>query len=266
MSGDLPTKSAASGPLDSIILGDDEELLSAIAEPPKDVPVVRASARPTQQLPTSDAQSPIGGIPIINVGAALVRPEEEEERVVLSTPRVVSPDDTLELSPRDPRERQHSQIPQAPGIDGSTEAGWTPFSPEVAGADAELDPHASGPASEEIPIALDLTGEIDDDDRQLTNPRLPVTFDLEESRIDEVERYIDPDAPEVDAEDLVSVESIPAHVAAKAQTAAALMSATDEPITPRVAPAPKEQPAPVMARPEPRARALFTRSRKRAGL
>ncbi|HSO36683.1 MAG TPA: methyltransferase domain-containing protein, partial [Labilithrix sp.] len=44
----------------------------------------------------------------------------------------------------------------------------------------------------------------------VTRPRLPATLDSEEIKLDDGERHTDPgDVPEVDADDLVSVESIP---------------------------------------------------------
>jgi SAM-dependent methyltransferase len=67
--------------------------------------------------------------------------------------------------------------------------------------------------SEDIPIDTDDDEPLarDRSDELVTNPRLPAAYDSEEIRIDEGERRTDPGevTDEIDAEDLVSVESIP---------------------------------------------------------
>jgi SAM-dependent methyltransferase len=80
------------------------------------------------------------------------------------------------------------------------------------GAMAMMRQHDSvPPLSEDIPIDTDddeMTRDPYED--AVTNPRLPAALDSEEIKLDEGERHTDPgDVPEVDADDLVSVESIP---------------------------------------------------------
>ncbi|HSO31602.1 MAG TPA: hypothetical protein VLT33_03770, partial [Labilithrix sp.] len=80
------------------------------------------------------------------------------------------------------------------------------------GALAAMRQHDSvPPMSEDIPIDTDddePTREAFED--AVTRPRLPATLDSEEIKLDDGERHTDPgDVPEVDADDLVSVESIP---------------------------------------------------------
>ena len=234
------------------------------------------------QLP---ATTPMGGIPIAS-SPTPSRPASRPEEDFRIMP-VASPDDTLELP---------NKAPKAPGIDADVEAGWTPFAPEVGSGlsprpvavavaedsgpitptkieeinDAPMRPsYPSAPISEEIPVALDLSEE--DEEDELTNPRLPVALDSEEIKIDEGERLTDPDAPEVEAEDLVSVESIPSpgRAAAKEQAAfgsrfseakeakegkasAALSTSAKQSQSGVTTPRVQETPAPVMARPEPK--------------
>jgi SAM-dependent methyltransferase len=150
-----------------------------------------------------------------------------------------SADDTLELPAVDLAARGGAAA--APGVDNTHEAGWTPYQPQVAdhavpkaplttrepartiidepGMGASL---SSGdertsvpPMSEDIPIDTDEDEPIlvsDRSDELQTNPRLPAAPDSSQEIkiVDDGERHTDPgDVPEVDADDLVSVESIP---------------------------------------------------------
>jgi len=156
-------------------------------------------------------------------------------------------DDTLELPALDLAARGASvaggaarPAAPAPGVDNAQEAGWTPYQPQVADRIAPKAPPPREPArtmidepgmgaarssreerpsvppvSEDIPIDTDEEEPIlvhDRSDEMATSPRLPAAPDsTEEIRIvDEGERHTDPgEVPEVDADDLVSVESIP---------------------------------------------------------
>ncbi|MBS2016642.1 MAG: methyltransferase domain-containing protein [Deltaproteobacteria bacterium] len=195
-------------------------------------------------------------------------------------------DDTLELPAIDGARVASlldSEPRQAVGIDASHEAGWTPFAPpvaergdgrtivdrverhlpdELALADAPTQvkvPSAPPPLSEEIPIDTDdepISRETPDD---ATSPRLPMALDSEDLKVDDGERHTDPgNIPEVDPDDLVSVESLPRphHPAAKssgsavavkgvpagpALTATALMQGMTPPAPPVAAPLPLAQ-------------------------
>jgi SAM-dependent methyltransferase len=179
--------------------------------------------------------------------------DEEAMAMPLRPQRIISigsADDTLEL-PKAELEARGATLGRAPGIDNAHEAGWTPYQPAVADlperstrsdrpaaptamrepARTMIDEPGMGaaamggammqqqqqrdetpsvpPASEDIPIDTD-----DDEPELATNPRLPAALDSEEIRIDDGERHTDPgEVPEVDADDLVSVESIPGHAA-----------------------------------------------------
>lgn len=143
-------------------------------------------------------------------------------------------DETLVTPP--PKEAPRTEPPKrAAGVDLSREDGWTPYQPAVIiDEDATLrmnrrdpgfemfayptdprrtmidgapDPAPPPPPSEEIPVDLS-----DAPDEPMTMPRLPVdVVDSEEIRIDEGERVTDAGEldEEVEADDLVSVESIP---------------------------------------------------------
>ena len=66
------------------------------------------------------------------------------------------------------------------------------------------------PVSEDIPIDTDDEPLREAFEDAVTRPRLPATLDSEEIKLDDGDRHTDPgDVPEVDADDLVSVESIP---------------------------------------------------------
>ncbi|MCA9591640.1 MAG: hypothetical protein KC657_40365, partial [Myxococcales bacterium] len=126
----------------------------------------------------------------------------------------VSPDDTVEIPPERPVK------PPSPGVDVAHDPGWTPFEPPVAErrTDPDLVPApapALFPESEEIPIDTELGSEdglmaapsLSD---LATSPRLPTVQDSQEIRIEEGDRVSDVgDAPEIDVDDLVSVESLP---------------------------------------------------------
>ena len=79
------------------------------------------------------------------------------------------------------------------------------------GALAAMRQHDSvPPVSEDIPIDTDDEPSREAFEDAVTRPRLPATLDSEEIRLDDSDRHTDPgDVPEVDADDLVSVESIP---------------------------------------------------------
>ena len=164
-------------------------------------------------------------------------------------PHEFSPEDTLELPRSDLEERgkvRGDGTPRrAPGIDAEQAAGWTPYQPMVAdrvdfgakaahdnaaaraslmrdpqrtmidepgmGAMAAMRQHDSAPPlSEDIPVDTDDEEMTRDPSEAVTNPRLPASYDSEEIKLEDSERHTDPgDVPEVDADDLVSVESIP---------------------------------------------------------
>jgi len=79
------------------------------------------------------------------------------------------------------------------------------------GAFAAMRQHDSAPPlSEDIPIDTDDEPPREVFEDAVTRPRLPATLDSEETKPDDGDRHTDPgDVPEVDADDLVSVESIP---------------------------------------------------------
>lgn len=267
MSGDGPIKTAPpeAAPLDEIILGDDDETQRADARPP----VTRPSAKPDSLTPKplekfdKDTKK--------RAKLTLRIPDDEVSRPQLAVAPsgeipiaqpVGDPDATLELP---------NKAPKAPGIDASDEKGWTPFAPDVdaltpiappvketnGGSRPSYPSHP--PSSEEIPVALDLSGEYVEDEQ--TNPRLPRPLDSEEIKLDEPEqgeRLTDPDAEELGADDLVSVESIQPRKEgtfgarfSEAKSAASALSSTTQG---GGVPTPRSQPAvaPVMARPEPK--------------
>jgi len=82
---------------------------------------------------------------------------------------------------------------------------------EAGGTPAVRMKDEAPPVSEEIPIDTDeepISRETPED--AVTHPRLPVALDSEEIKLDEGERHTDPgEVPEVEPEDLVSVESLP---------------------------------------------------------
>ena len=196
-------------------------------------------------------------------------PDDEEAMAMPLRPQriisVGSAADTLEL-PKAELEARGATLGRAPGIDNAQEAGWTPYQPAVADlperstrsdrpaaqiamrepARTMIDEPGMGalaimqqqqqrdetpsvpPASEDIPIDTD-----DDEPELATNPRLPAALDSEEIRIDDGERHTDPgDVPEVDADDLVSVESIPGHAAQSPHTPPPLKGGVKLGITP----------------------------------
>ncbi len=176
---------------------------------------------------------------------ALKAPQALQANRIIS---IGSAEDTLELPALDLAARGAAMgdgvsAAAAPGVDNSQEAGWTPYQPQVAdraaaqapplmtretartmidepgmgAARSTRDERASvPPLSEEIPIDTDEEEEAllvhDRSDELQTSPRLPAAPDsTEEIRIvDDGDRHTDPgEVPEVDADDLVSVESIP---------------------------------------------------------
>ncbi len=191
------------------------------------------------QLP--DSRTPVGGVP----AAAAPRPPSDRppsypdleplkpQRIISvnPAPREPSPEDTLEL-PKPDLALRGQGLGRAPGLDGEQEAGWTPYQPMVAdrldlgaardpqrtmidepgmGALAAMRQYDSvPPVSEDIPIDTDDEPSRDAFEDAVTRPRLPATLDSEEIKLDDGDRHTDPgDVPEVDADDLVSVESIP---------------------------------------------------------
>ena len=178
--------------------------------------VMTPQAPPAPQAP--QAQAPLQANRIISIGVA---------------------DDTLELPAVDLAARGASAAAPAPGVDNTHEAGWTPYQPQVVDravpkappttrepARTMIDEPGMGaagstresvpPMSEDIPIDTDEEDEPllahDRSDELQTHPRLPTAPDsTEEIKIvDDGERHTDPgEVPEVDAADLVSVESIP---------------------------------------------------------
>lgn len=164
-------------------------------------------------------------------------------------PPAFGADDTIELPPDEVRARIAALTAEAAagpgpasGIDARQDPGWTPFQPEVGdepkrpvikpvpiielkgNGHVVLDAHEvrnSSPApeqrerrsspslSDEIPVDMDdLAGVADVSDELPTYPHLPL--DSEEIRVDEGDRVSETGEVEVEAEDLVSVESIPA--------------------------------------------------------
>lgn len=130
-------------------------------------------------------------------------------------------------------------VAPAVGLDSTHDPGWTPFQPpviqptpivEVSGPEAdarhglerdrtlldriEVDGSrpSQPPISEEIPVDTDLS-EIPptSSDEVATHPRLPVTLDSEEIKLDDGERVSEPGEVEVAPEDLMSVESLPSN-------------------------------------------------------
>ena len=160
----------------------------------------------------------------------------------------LDPEDTLVLTRGELEARGHFVGEGiAPGIDREDQAGWTPFQPMVADH-VDLPPSVPPPAYAEMtkirdpqrtildadgmgamammreygqhdstpPVSEDIPIETDDEsvssfEDAITHPRLPVALDSEEIKIEETgERHTDPgEVPEIDADDLVSVESIP---------------------------------------------------------
>ena len=196
------------------------------------------------QLP--DSRTPMGGVPVAAaVRAPSDRPPSDRppsdpgleplkpQRIISVNPppHEPSPEDTLQL-PRSDLALRGQGLGRAPGLDGEQEAGWTPYQPMVAdrvdfggvrdaqrtmidepgmGAFAAMRQHDSvPPVSEDIPIDTDDEPSRDAFEDAVTRPRLPATLDSEEIKLDDGDRHTDPgDVPEVDADDLVSVESIP---------------------------------------------------------
>lgn len=230
------------------------------------------------QLP---ATTPIGGVATITASGSRPPPAMIDDRFAEAPPikpqRIIAAvDDTVELPAEEVRARMsaitNETSPRALGIDSTDERGWTPYQPSVVenagGADAPAAPRNGGativdmrerlssapPASEEIPIDTDDVPDPSSDDLA-TRPRLPDGPDSEEIKLEEPEgeRVTDPgDAPELDADDLLSVESLPkpGTTAGKypafkppATSAAALMAtttpATTTPATPAVAATPR---------------------------
>jgi len=217
------------------------------------------------QLPASDARTPMGGVPAAKPSRPPSRPDFVDDTAAMPVQpnRIISigsPDDTLQLPKAELEARGAGR---APGIDGSHEAGWTPYQPAVADAaptvplgkhrdpartmidepgmgamasviaeqraaearaaeeaarakEADGDRVSAPPVSEDIPIDTDDDeapaphDRRDRSDEVVTNPRLS-QLDSEEIKIDEGERRTDPGeaADEIEADDLVSVESIP---------------------------------------------------------
>jgi SAM-dependent methyltransferase len=196
--------------------------------PPGGIPALRPPSSPEDDGARVTQPSPM------TVGESSTSP--------LAAGADISADDTLELAPipaEPPKvipKVETKPPPRAPGIDVSHEPGWTPsYQPPVAseqpiarnGSRTVLDVHevnnssppgaieppSSSPMSEEIPIELETESGVPEtsSDEVATNPRLPTALDSEEIKIEETDRVSDPaDAPEVDPEDLVSVESLPA--------------------------------------------------------
>lgn len=186
------------------------------------------------QLP---ATTPMGGVPAVT--SAAVSPSKPPPPIVddrfdpppIQPQRIIAAggaDDTVELPAEEVRARMaaftNETSARALGIDPSDERGWTPYQPSVIEA-AEVAPAttrnggativdtrerlSSAPPSEEIPIDTDDVPDPSSDDLA-TRPRLPDGPDSEEIKIEEGDRVSDPaDAPELDAEDLLSVESLP---------------------------------------------------------
>lgn len=193
---------------------------------------------------------------------------------------VTGADDTLELPGDEVRARMAAITNEAGaegegralGIDTSTEKGWTPYQPSVGdgnhhantgrnGGATIVDAReriASAPVSEEIPIVTDDVPDPSGEDLA-TRPRLPDGPDSEEIKIDDGDRVTDPaDAPEIDPDDLVSVESMPRpgnvagkYPAFKAPTGAAAALAAATPQAPPVAPTPSAPAVSPAAAPPP---------------
>jgi SAM-dependent methyltransferase len=93
------------------------------------------------QLP---ATTPMGGVPAVSASRPPSRPDYAEDTAAMPAvqpSRIISigsPDDTLELPKAELEARGRAAdleargVGRAPGIDGSHEAGWTPYQPAVA--------------------------------------------------------------------------------------------------------------------------------------
>lgn len=192
------------------------------SRPPSQPDYVESQDARAQEAPRPEAQRPLQPNRIISIG---------------------DPDATLELPALGADGASRRPSAPAPGVDPTQEAGWTPYQPQVVervvpkaplttrepartmidepgmGAMAsealarsmsderDGERHSAPPMSEDIPIDTDE----ESDDLQ-TSPRLPAAPDSSDDIkiIDDGERHTDPgEVPEVDADDLVSVESIP---------------------------------------------------------
>lgn len=192
--------------------------LSTPSRPPSQVaPEERRNDGPST-LSAFDTNAPLQPTRIIAIGPA-------DETLVTPPPKEM------------PKEPTRTEPPKrAAGLDLSREEGWTPYQPAVIiDEDATLrmnrrdpgferfatysgdprrtiidgapEPAPPPPPSEEIPVDLS-----DAPDEPMTMPRLPVdVVDSEEIRIDDGDRVTDTGEvdEEVEADDLVSVESIP---------------------------------------------------------
>lgn len=211
------------------------------------------------QLP---ATTPGGGVAAVTTSAATTgsRPpppivDDRFDPPPIKPQRIIAAggaDDTVELPADEVRARMaaitNETSARAAGIDTSDERGWTPYQPSVVdsapvpssgvpptarnGGETIVDIRerlsSAPPASEEIPIDTDDVPDPSSDDLA-TRPRLPDGPDSEEIKLDDTEgdRVTDPaDAPELDPDDLLSVESLPKPATAAAGKSAALKPPT----------------------------------------
>ncbi len=233
--GDVPA-------LDDIILGEDE------FGTPAPVVHARVSVVPSAQVPVEARESGYatkasgeavkeGFVGQKRAKMTLRIPDDEISRPKTAATYLSDDDDDAFGS--------RSRGAQGLGIDTTQEAGWTPFQPPVReaqqtmidepgmGAMASMivreanpwlgqdplsaravePPPAASDSPDDPPPSADIPVDTDDEDEEsmlATSPRLPEAPDSQESDVGSHERRTDHgDVPEVDAEDLVSVESLP---------------------------------------------------------
>lgn len=111
-----------------------------------------------------------------------------------------------------------------------------PIDPSLGDAPTQVkEPSVPPPLSEEIPIDTDDEPISRENPEDATSPRLPVPLDSEDIKLDEGERHTDPgNIPEVDPDDLVSVESLPRphHASATSSGTAVTVKGTPGPSGP----------------------------------
>jgi SAM-dependent methyltransferase len=187
--------------------------------PPPDADNIDISADDTLELPardrrlsaeTGDAALRPGPLPAVGVdttheaGWTPLQPNVEDREAVLP----IQPMPIFDVGTPAPPATASSASGRPPPV---TAANGT-----IVDAHEAADTSKSGaspsqpPVSEEIPVDMDLSDMTDTpSDEIATSPRLPVSFDSEEIKIDDGDRISETGEVEVAPEDLVSVESIP---------------------------------------------------------
>jgi SAM-dependent methyltransferase len=256
MSGDGPKAAPGAIPLDEIILGDDDTETApqppvapkaAPSGPPPPPDESRRSSKPkdrqsnrsleakkkkmTLRIPDDEVSRP--QLPSSATPAAGVPALRPSTRPAVATPP--SPDDTLELPPQNEvRARMHALTDELEHTNGDRRVR----------------------DSEEIPVELD--GGLDSASDQLaTSPRLPIALDSEDIKLEEGDRLTEPDPDgdsEIDAADLVSVESIPTPPPPP-QKVTGKMPAVKIPSSPGVSAVAPQAPVPAAAPSAPREQA-----------